>query len=289
MNEKKTNKQLIQAKPIENILDFPNIKKNFSSLMLSEKINPKTYTLVKYEQKKSELFRKSALTRVIIGTSFATFVGFLVSNTIYLSKIRSKKYLTNMTKGAFGLSLVFYTINEFVTAAFNYNNIYTNFVITNCLSAIVSQKLLFKVLYNRNVNFYKAFYLSQRYTIIFLSFNMTIEFVLKLLSYGKVNKFIDVLDYSEELIDEKGNVNYSLLNDFKLYLLEKEKNYKLVFNSNPSILMFNSKRKQEFYEEFKSIAKYDKTDARKAYFDFILFYHYMSKTNPMLKNKNHNI
>jgi hypothetical protein len=84
---------------------------------------------------KKTLFRKSALTRIILGTLSTTSVCFLYSLAHAKYRNFPFSFVKNWLKGSFSFSCLFYSGNEMMYAASNYYGIYTNFWINYSLLA----------------------------------------------------------------------------------------------------------------------------------------------------------
>jgi hypothetical protein len=153
------------------------------------------------ESGRDVLFRKSALTRILLGTFVTTSSSLLFSYALYRYKHYSKSFIANWIKGSFTFSSAFYSLNEVLMGICKYYKVYTNFWINYTLISYNLSKIHYRYLIrNHMMKWYLAIPYSHKCFLYFCVLNMIIELVLFL---SKEVYLYDEPDFLDILKDKK--------------------------------------------------------------------------------------
>ena len=165
----------------------------------SSKIPLNTQSKVFKDISKETIFRKSAVTRILIGTLASTTISVFYA----LAHARYRKFelsfVKNWFKGGFTFSFMFYSGNEVLFSVANFYKIYTNFWLNYTAVAYLLSKIHYRFLIrNHMMKWYAAIKYSHKCFLLFLVTNLTFELLIYLTKEIYLFDEKDVFDILKE-------------------------------------------------------------------------------------------
>jgi hypothetical protein len=192
----------------------------------------------------NRIFRKSSLTRIILGTFLTTSTCFVYS--IIFSKIKKldNKIIKNYLKGSSILGFSFFSLNEIIFSSFNYLGIYSNFFINYSFASYILSKKYYRFLIRKEImTWEKAIKFSHKCFLILCVIVNLIELYIYL--YREIVLFDgeDVFDfYKRKFIN---NANNNITNDNEVLTI-----YDIQENFMAPIQLFNNIEKIKILERY---------------------------------------
>jgi len=224
----------------------------------SLKIPMKSQSKAFIDTSKENLFRQSALMRILLGTFTTTTISIFYA----LAHARYRKFelnfVKNWVKGSFTFSLMFYTGNEVLFSITNFYKIYTNFWLNYTVLAYFLSKIHYRFLIrNHMMKWYTAIKYSHKCFLLFLVLNLTIELFIYLTKEIYLFDEKDVFD----ILKEKYTDKFSEDPNFDMTYKEIEDNFMKTFH------IINSKEKIKKIKEHISKKNQEKSKNLEAYID----------------------
>lgn len=173
------------------------------------------YTKNVQDGSENRLVRKSAITRIILGT--ITCTGCSVLYALAHAKYRNLdfQFVKNWLKGSLVFSSSFYTLNEGLLAVTKYYGVYTNFWINYSVVCYFLSKVHYRYLIrNHMMKWYMAIKYSHKCFLYFLVANLFIELIVYLFREIQLYDGEDIFDIvKNKYMDENGNPNFDMTYD----------------------------------------------------------------------------
>jgi hypothetical protein len=185
----------------------------------------------------NRIIRKSALTRITIGTLTCTGLCFLYAISHAKYRHLDYRFIGNWVKGSLVFSFGFYSLNEALWAGFKYYNLYTNYWINYSLSAYYLSKVYYRYLIRNHIMpWYTAIKTSHKYFLYLCVFNLIIE------SLIYIKREIELYD-EEDIIDIWIKKRNSLNDTDDKIQIDSYDELEAMFRK--PIHIFNSKKKKD--------------------------------------------
>jgi hypothetical protein len=161
------------------------------------------------DSNKNNLFRRSALPRIMIGTISSTTIAVLYACAHAKYRKLEISFVANWLKGSSIASLSFYSLNEGLLAATKYYNVYTNFWINYSFICYYLSKVHYRYLIRNHImKWYNAIRYSHKCFLYFCVFNLIIELGVYLYREVELYDDEDVFDYIKLNLMENGRPSF---------------------------------------------------------------------------------
>ncbi len=181
--------------------------------MINNEIDSK-YKKLK-DNSNNRLIRKSAISRLTLGTFFTTSSCFIYSIIFTKLKKLEPSFIKNYTKGSFLLSFAFFSLNETIFSTSKYFGIYSNFFINYSLTSYFISKYFYRYLMRNSImEWDKAIKYSQKCFLIFCVLICSLELFVYL--YREIHLYDgqDIFDYFEKkIIEDKDHITFKDIED----------------------------------------------------------------------------
>lgn len=213
--------------------------------MLNNNQNSSIYIQLK-DNTKEKFIRKSAITRITLGTFLTTTTCFVYA--VIFSKVKKldNTIIKNYLKGSSILSFSFFSLNEFIYSSTNFLGIYSNFFINYSIVSYILSKKYYKYLIRKEImTWEKAIKFSHKSFLIFCVLINLLELYIYLYREIALYDGEDVFDfYKRKFIDK---------NDELITIEDIEKNLMA------PIQIFNSIEKKKILDKYM-IENYNDND-----------------------------
>jgi hypothetical protein len=162
------------------------------------------------DSNKHRLLRKSALSRIILGTLTCTGISVLYATAHAKYRKLDASFIINWLKGSTIFSFSFYTLNEGMFSLSKYYGIYTNFWLNYTIVAYYLSKVHYRYLIRNHImKWYNAIRYSHKCLLYLCVFNMIIEMGIYLVREIQLYDDEDVFDYIKQNFMEHNKPSFN--------------------------------------------------------------------------------